>query len=259
MEEVVMSFQGIISKMDLPPFQEKLRYFWRCARFLRQSITVTGLKSPTFAKVVENVAEVHALFSRTVGQNQLQECSMIAEDGDDPVLEMSNRYFTPKKDAPQMPSIPLTADIDPHGYLARAGGQSHIHGEDNVVYYYERQKAQDTGDHKFVPCKPVRFRIGDIVEVQVSFALLPLRDGKCKTSMVLRTLTLLDGSLTHKSLVEQVTRRGGPSKAEPKLKRRVGYVDEEISKTRMKLNAMNIDDKEEGASAEENAEAKSLD
>ncbi|KAF8952904.1 hypothetical protein BDZ97DRAFT_1930186 [Flammula alnicola] len=42
MEEVVMSFQGIISKMDLPPFREKLSDQGNRARFLRQSITVTA-------------------------------------------------------------------------------------------------------------------------------------------------------------------------------------------------------------------------
>ena len=40
------------------------------------------------------------------------------------------------------------------------------------------------------------FQVGDIVEVQVSFAVLPLRDGKLKTSMILRAITLLDGSQT---------------------------------------------------------------
>ena len=38
--------------------------------------------------------------------------------------------------------------------------------------------------------------MGDIVEVQISFAVLPLREGKMKTSMILRSITLLDGTQT---------------------------------------------------------------
>ncbi|KDR77363.1 hypothetical protein GALMADRAFT_66677, partial [Galerina marginata CBS 339.88] len=49
---------------------------------------------------------------------------------------------------------------------------------------------------RFVPILPVMFQIGDIVEVQVSFAIFPLRQGKLKTSMILRSISLLDGSQT---------------------------------------------------------------
>jgi len=39
---------------------------------------------------------------------------------------------------------------------------------------------------------PTRFKIGDIVEAQVSFVGIPLKGGKAKMLVVLRALTLLD-------------------------------------------------------------------
>lgn len=39
---------------------------------------------------------------------------------------------------------------------------------------------------------PTRFKIGDIVEAQISFVGVPLKGGKAKMMTVLRALTLLD-------------------------------------------------------------------
>ena len=40
------------------------------------------------------------------------------------------------------------------------------------------------------------FGVGDIVEVQASFMAIPLKHGKFKTTMVLRGITLIDGTFT---------------------------------------------------------------
>lgn len=68
--------------------------------------------------------------------------------------------------------------------------------------------------YRIIATAPVKFQVGDIVEVQVSFAVLPLREGKMKTSMILRSITLLDRSQTQvgysvmemaeKSLIEDI-------------------------------------------------------
>jgi hypothetical protein len=49
---------------------------------------------------------------------------------------------------------------------------------------------------------PVSFQVGDIVEVQVSFSMHPLREGKFKTALVLRSILLLDGSHTNVSSID---------------------------------------------------------
>ena len=89
---------------------------------------------------------------------------------------------------------------------------SFIHAEDNQVQYYKSCKDVD-GDRKygshayhqnlrfeinpwslrFETCGPQTFCISDIVEVQVSFVGVPLKDKRCKMLVVLRSLALLDG------------------------------------------------------------------
>ena len=43
---------------------------------------------------------------------------------------------------------------------------------------------------------PQTFQLGDIVEVQVSFIAIPLRDKKWKISTVLRSISLFEGKFT---------------------------------------------------------------
>jgi hypothetical protein len=40
------------------------------------------------------------------------------------------------------------------------------------------------------------FRIGDIVQVQLSFVVIPVKNGRRKMLSVLRSLALLDGSFS---------------------------------------------------------------
>jgi hypothetical protein len=46
---------------------------------------------------------------------------------------------------------------------------------------------------------PVRFRIGDIVEVQATVSAIPVKGNKFKTVAQLRSLALIDGSFTEVS------------------------------------------------------------
>lgn len=45
---------------------------------------------------------------------------------------------------------------------------------------------------RYVAMDPTRFKIGDVVEAQVSFVGVPLKGGKTKMMVVLRALSLLD-------------------------------------------------------------------
>ena len=47
-----------------------------------------------------------------------------------------------------------------------------------------------------MPVKPVIFGVGNIVEVQASFMAAPLKQGKFKSGMVLRGITLIDSTFT---------------------------------------------------------------
>jgi hypothetical protein len=54
--------------------------------------------------------------------------------------------------------------------------------------------------------------------------------------------------------VKSLTENSAPPKLLRNLKRRVGYTDEEISKTRAKLNRMAVDDPTENTENAENAD-----
>ncbi|KIM38065.1 hypothetical protein M413DRAFT_76431 [Hebeloma cylindrosporum] len=229
-EEFVTSFQGIISKMNLPPFTEKISPNSVHVKHLRQSLTVTGLNTATFQTVSENIGAVHHFFKRFIGKDALQDITAIGQFEEYMSIDMGNRYFTPRRDAPLATETPFSADVDPHGYLMNAAGTTLIHMEENEVYYYERILEENGTDYRFVTTKPIMFCNGDIVEVQVSFALLPLREKKFKLSLILRSISLLDATYSQATPRKAVT-----------LKRRVGYADEEIGETRAKLGKMDID------------------
>lgn len=98
--------------------------------------------------MVAKIAEVHAFFGRIVGTDRLQACTMSTTFDGTAAVEMSNRYFTPKKNGPDAAAgILLGEDIDPHGHLTRAAGTGYVHTEDNQVHYYERQVKSEE-DHR---------------------------------------------------------------------------------------------------------------
>jgi hypothetical protein len=55
----------------------------------------------------------------------------------------------------------------------------------------------------FKEAGPQIFQEGDIVELQVSFIVVPIRDQKCRMSIVLRGVTLLEGIFTQASAILQ--------------------------------------------------------
>ena len=68
-----------------------------------------------------------------------------------------------------------------------------------ISYTYQRRERL-TVISRYEPVEPKIFRIGDIVEVQVSFVATPLQGGKWKMRTVLRAITLLDGSFAQVSV-----------------------------------------------------------
>ena len=61
-------------------------------------------------------------------------------------LGVSNRYFTPTKDAPNMEHIPFEKAVDPQGILENMTKAGYIHCEENVVQYYAREQNEE-GKH----------------------------------------------------------------------------------------------------------------
>ena len=118
-------------------------------KYLRQSVTLTAFGDPMFDAVGNNIAEVHALFGRIVGSDRLQACSIYTTFDGMAAVEMSNRYFTLKNEVPNAAArIPLEEDIDPHGNLSTAAGNSYVHTAENQVNYFERQ-VKNKDDHRY--------------------------------------------------------------------------------------------------------------
>jgi hypothetical protein len=49
---------------------------------------------------------------------------------------------------------------------------------------------------RFEKCEPQMFRVGDIVEVQLSFVGVPIKEKHRKMLVVLRSMALLDGQFS---------------------------------------------------------------
>ena len=56
---------------------------------------------------------------------------------------------------------------------------------------------------RFFDMDPIRFRVGDIVEAQITIAAVPIRNNKFKMISQLRCLALLDGTFTDVSILYQ--------------------------------------------------------
>ncbi|KAM6489424.1 hypothetical protein JOM56_015141, partial [Amanita muscaria] len=101
------------------------------AKYLRQSISVTGLGTPYFEASMKGLSNIFVLFSQFVPADKLQTCSMMGKFGEHASLDTGNRYFTAKKDNPTERHIPFSADVDPNRILERAAKGRYIHSEHN--------------------------------------------------------------------------------------------------------------------------------
>ncbi|KAF8895084.1 hypothetical protein BD779DRAFT_1668436 [Infundibulicybe gibba] len=182
---------------------------------------LTGIGSPTFELAVKAADEIYDIFHREFPEGRLERWQS-ERHGAFTGLAMSNRYFTPKRDAPDMIHIPFGTTIDPRGILENMRKEGYVHGEENEVMYYNQQTNQ--GHTKFVKANPQIFRVGDIVEVQVSFIVVLLKKEKYKMAITLRAVAMLDGSFSQAANKKRADSREAPVlNIRPVLKRRVGY------------------------------------
>lgn len=106
-------------------------------KYLHQSATLTAFGNPVFNKPIKNIAAIYAIFKRAIGDN-LSESAFHSTYEEFPAINVVNRYFTPRGGAASEEIQPLTAEVDPNGYLAKAAGSTYVHTEENKVYYFEK-------------------------------------------------------------------------------------------------------------------------
>jgi hypothetical protein len=109
---------------------------------LRQGLSITGAGSPTFNHVLESINNFYGRFERQFPDGQLEDWV-----GDTyreySALTVSNRYLTPKRDAPTCEHIPFSKAVDPYGILEKMAKADYVHSEENEVYYYNSLSNQD--------------------------------------------------------------------------------------------------------------------
>jgi hypothetical protein len=115
------------------------------ARFLAQSVTLSGLNLEFFSKCIGSILAVDSEFSKqfetgkTVPWKKETYLSYSA-------ITLSNRYFTDVSRRSYMQGVPFTIYEDPTGKMADlARGNALLHCEENVVNYYFHRKG------RFVP------------------------------------------------------------------------------------------------------------
>ncbi|KIL56605.1 hypothetical protein M378DRAFT_89111, partial [Amanita muscaria Koide BX008] len=195
-EEVVVNLQGVIWKHDLPPFTAQIPSSSKQIKYLRQSVSITGLGTSHFDASMKGLTNIYVLFSHFVPADKLQACAITGQYGKHASIDTSNRYFTARNTTEQ--HVPFTSKVDPNRILERAVGSVYVHSKHNIVRYYERVKSMDS-KIKLDWTGPSNTSEGDIIEAQITIFLVPFRDGQYKMTMTLRSLTLIDATYSQVS------------------------------------------------------------
>ncbi|PPR03026.1 hypothetical protein CVT24_012289 [Panaeolus cyanescens] len=225
-EEVVVAFQGVLVAKDLPPVKKPVDERW--AKYGRQRVVLTGLGLPMFEKLSSVIMDIHSLFLNSMSAKSMQ-CTAFTSFHDFSALEAINRYLTPVNFVKALKEAEVSEDVDPLGHLRRAMGSRFVHMEDNAVMYHcLNVQNSEQGVYRFDVATPAIFQAGDIVEIQVSFVGIMLREGQAKLSLILRGISMLDNSFSQDAAMKRmlaVQKRSSISGGRL-LKRRVGYEEE---------------------------------
>ncbi|KAI0083655.1 hypothetical protein BDY19DRAFT_899974, partial [Irpex rosettiformis] len=209
-EEVVATLQGFMLRCNLPPITRNDQ-LPKNPLAVKQSVVLTDLGNKEFEAAARGVLEIHTLFASTLPDNSLVPWKPM-KDGEFVCLEFSNRYFSLGRNS-SSGLIELDKDVDPLGIL-RARCPTGEHTEDNVVLYYEQHLDPESKEKAYVTCKPVRVRVGQLVEIQVSFCVVPIAKGRYTMLSKLRSVCILGNP------IQEASQRLSPLK---KTKRSVGY------------------------------------
>ncbi|KZT23616.1 hypothetical protein NEOLEDRAFT_1069191, partial [Neolentinus lepideus HHB14362 ss-1] len=229
-EEVILRVQGILCIKDLPPQLDpiyiKQNQNYRKA-FLRQSIRLTGFSDKMFQRNVDGIQYISRHLSRLFKEGSVTEWQPSDFDGHQ-ALDISNRYFMTRKHNSTDLDVPFAATVDPHGFLEKLTDNQWTHTDDNKVTYH--QMIQERDQFKYITADPAIFRLGDIVEAEISIFVLSQGQGpnQHRVTLVLRSLTLLDAKYSDPITVT-------------KVKRRTGHEDQEVQDTRRELSKMRLE------------------
>ena len=175
--------------------------------------------------------------------------------------------------------------------LAKAARMAYFYMEENKVYYFEKtcesdEEAVYARDQEYSICTDAHgrfcstglqiFQVGDIMEVQVLFIAIPIHNNKWKINSILRSISLFNRSFTqvcilpitlyseinYKTVNQDAFVRGvmhrttHEDRPKPSLKQKVGYIEEQVSATWVRMVKMHIDAQNDGSGKESELDLK---
>lgn len=104
------------------------------ARYLRQSVQLTGLGTPIFQTCIDNIQQIHMIFAHHMTEGAMEDLELSTFQ-DAPCITTTARYLTSRREDPHSPAVRIPRSIDPKGILAGTSGD-YFYGQDNEVLYY---------------------------------------------------------------------------------------------------------------------------
>jgi hypothetical protein len=103
---------------------------------LRQAVSLTGLGTEKFERSIDAIIHIHTLFSRTF-KDGLLDPWLLSAFKDHNAIDISNRYFTSRRQSPNAVQLPFHNLVDPDRILEGMVDGDIVHSEENDVQYFE--------------------------------------------------------------------------------------------------------------------------
>ncbi|KAF9020392.1 hypothetical protein BDZ89DRAFT_1138714 [Hymenopellis radicata] len=229
--EHVFVLEGVLVKSMLPPIGNVTR---TKPENLQQSVQISGLGAQEFDRAVDVVREAHIRFSKRLGTDIEPWTPSSFEDH--VALDFANRYF---ESTSMGDKIDFDPGVDPKGVLSKLATERNLHHtDDNRVTFWDSNMQEDA--RQFDVIEPQALHVGDVIEVQFSFVLVPLRldkgprpgvkkPYKHRLRLKLRTIARMDSTMTEQAKRAKYAQED-KEKAKKKetvrkndMKRKVGY------------------------------------
>ncbi|KDQ25911.1 hypothetical protein PLEOSDRAFT_1014007, partial [Pleurotus ostreatus PC15] len=140
--------------------------------FLRQHVSLTGHRAPSFAAAAEKLTLLTQDFDRFLEPKAWTGWTPTIEDKCC-TMDANNRFYTLARSVPGAMDITFAKTTDSRGYLERAKDNDFIHTANNVVEYYQYDKGKNLWV-EYLEVNPRTFVNGNIVEAHLSFLMVKL-------------------------------------------------------------------------------------
>ncbi|KAJ7664485.1 hypothetical protein DFH06DRAFT_1324036 [Mycena polygramma] len=243
-DEVIFRMQGIVTRNDLVP-KNVQTIPERKFKHLSQYMQICGLHTETFEAAISNVQEIHQRFSEHLCGIPINP-HVDTQGPTGTVFSVSKRLFTFKANDPTEQDTEFSVGLDPMGYIARRKTSDIMHAPYNMVKSYKLVEGENDGESYFAPTIPGSFKIGDIVELQLSFVALLTFDKKVKLTNRLQAVTLLSDRFTKECNIARNACMAKP-RIGPAIRRKVGvFYEDEADARAFKRTARDRDEVMQG-------------